>query len=393
MKELRSNTESPLFSPFQAILIFLGFVAAVLIISFIKKIYYRFYKYKRYYIFPRIGVKGITNIAMTISLSISIILLLTVITSGLLGILFRAYPGWRVTIEGLLIQLGGLLFGPIVGLFIGGLTDLLSIALTAGMFHYGYFIASLAYGLFSGLIRMLISLFKNNIVNFSIVSTIFVSLLFAAFSMFIEYQNYDVFKITLFAQDIVLNKAALIGYTGVIFGAVLLVIWTILPIYNYKRLSILIKRCKYNIRYGSWLYYYKKKLNLSKNKTKIAFDQGRWLAKNLVNIINLNKKMENLKQDVANGKNLANWFDYLCPVLFLGLSGEFFISSFLLPFFDIDFSAFAYDYWLGSRIIIFPVILVVNIALVFPAYKVVAKLVKYDYQIDMIESINKPYMN
>ena len=365
MKELRSNTESPLFSPFQAILIFLGFVAAVLIISFIKKIYYRFYKYKRYYIFPRIGVKGITNIAMTISLSISIILLLTVITSGLLGILFRAYPGWRVTIEGLLIQLGGLL----------------------------YFIASLAYGLFSGLIRMLISLFKNNIVNFSIVSTIFVSLLFAAFSMFIEYQNYDVFKITLFAQDIVLNKAALIGYTGVIFGAVLLVIWTILPIYNYKRLSILIKRCKYNIRYGSWLYYYKKKLNLSKNKTKIAFDQGRWLAKNLVNIINLNKKIENLKQDVANGKNLANWFDYLCPVLFLGLSGEFFISSFLLPFFDIDFSAFAYDYWLGSRIIIFPVILVVNIALVFPAYKVVAKLVKYDYQIDMIESINKPYMN
>ena len=204
MKELRSNTESPLFSPFQAILIFLGFVAAVLIISFIKKIYYRFYKYKRYYIFPRIGVKGITNIAMTISLSISIILLLTVITSGLLGILFRAYPGWRVTIEGLLIQLGGLLFGPIVGLFIGGLTDLLSIALTAGMFHYGYFIASLAYGLFSGLIRMLISLFKNNIVNFSIVSTIFVSLLFAAFSMFIEYQNYDVFKITLFAQDIIL---------------------------------------------------------------------------------------------------------------------------------------------------------------------------------------------
>ena len=141
------------------------------------------------------------------------------------------------------------------------------------------------------------------------------------------------------------------------------------------------------------LYYYKKKLNLSKNKTKIAFDQGRWLAKNLVNIINLNKKIENLKQDVANGKNLANWFDYLCPVLFLGLSGEFFISSFLLPFFDIDFSAFAYDYWLGSRIIIFPVILVVNIALVFPAYKVVAKLVKYDYQIDMIESINKPYMN
>jgi hypothetical protein len=38
-------------------------------------------------------VNGITNVAMIIAIAIAIIILLTTITAGLAGILFRAYPG------------------------------------------------------------------------------------------------------------------------------------------------------------------------------------------------------------------------------------------------------------------------------------------------------------
>jgi hypothetical protein len=76
-----------------AILIFLSFLAVVGLAIVIKKIYYRFRYNQRVYIFPRIGVKGIANIAMVISIAIATLLLLTIVSAGLLGILFRAYPG------------------------------------------------------------------------------------------------------------------------------------------------------------------------------------------------------------------------------------------------------------------------------------------------------------
>ncbi|MCF0227461.1 MAG: hypothetical protein HUJ52_01435, partial [Malacoplasma sp.] len=127
-------------------LIFIAFLFVVLIVSIVKKLYYRFRWHKRYYIIPRVGIRGITSIAMTIALTVAIILVLAFLTAGLLAILFRAYPGWRIVIEQFLIQLGGLLFGPYIGLIIGALTDLLTVALTSGMFHYGYFIICMAYG-------------------------------------------------------------------------------------------------------------------------------------------------------------------------------------------------------------------------------------------------------
>ena len=136
---------------------------------------------------------------MTISLSISIILLLTVITSGLLGVVFRAYPGFRVMIEGILIQIGGLLFGPFIGLIIGGITDLLSVALTAGMFHYGFFIISLAYGFIAGLYKSMLIGFKNNTFKYSIFASLIYVAIVALICVYIFIQPYQNFKISLFS--------------------------------------------------------------------------------------------------------------------------------------------------------------------------------------------------
>jgi LytS/YehU family sensor histidine kinase len=57
-------------------------------------------------------------------------------------------------------------------MFIGAVTDLLSIALTAGMFHYGYFIACILFGLLSGLVRVLLNSTKGKQVNFAIMSSL-----------------------------------------------------------------------------------------------------------------------------------------------------------------------------------------------------------------------------
>ena len=90
---LAQTSNKPLFKSNQIIIIFLVFIGIITIMLFAKKMYLKFYRQKKYYIFPKLTIKGITSIAMTISLSTSIILLLTIITSGALGVIFKAYPG------------------------------------------------------------------------------------------------------------------------------------------------------------------------------------------------------------------------------------------------------------------------------------------------------------
>jgi hypothetical protein len=67
-----------------------------------------------------------------------------------------------------------------IGLFIGGCTDLLSIALTSGMFHYGYFIAAMFYGFFAGLIRSILNFCKKQQVEFVAICSILAMLIAGA---------------------------------------------------------------------------------------------------------------------------------------------------------------------------------------------------------------------
>lgn len=202
-----SNQSQSSINSIDVIAIFGAFVLATIILLFIKKIYYRLFKKQRYYIFPKMSVKGITNVAMVISISIASILLLTILSAGFMAVIFRAYPGWRSTIEGVLIKIGGLLFGPIIGLFIGAFTDLLTVGITAGMFHYGYFIVAMAYGYFSGLIRTIITLSRKKELSFLSLSSLFMALVFSLLLCFIVFVNdLDVYTIGLFGVDITFRK-------------------------------------------------------------------------------------------------------------------------------------------------------------------------------------------
>ncbi|MDE6477541.1 MAG: hypothetical protein K2L48_05210, partial [Mycoplasmoidaceae bacterium] len=82
-----------------------------------------------------------------------------------------------------------MLFGPIIGLFIGAFTDLLTVGMTAGMFHYGYFVVAMAYGFFSGIVRTIISLSKDKEISFLALSSIFVTFIAVALFLFIYYMN------------------------------------------------------------------------------------------------------------------------------------------------------------------------------------------------------------
>jgi LytS/YehU family sensor histidine kinase len=143
---------------------------------------------------------------MIISIAIAILLLLTSITGGFLAIFFRSYPGFRISIESILIKIGGLCFGPIIGMFIGAVTDLLSIFLTAGMFHYGYFLAAIFFGFFSGIINLLLTKSKFQMRKFVPVGCILMIVCVVPCMFFTYIQTTEVINISIMGMDIVFHN-------------------------------------------------------------------------------------------------------------------------------------------------------------------------------------------
>jgi asparagine N-glycosylation enzyme membrane subunit Stt3 len=94
-------------------------------------------------------------------------------------------------------------------MFVGAVTDLLSVALTAGMFHYGYFIAAILYGLLGGLIRSVINITHGKQVEFLFISTIIILLVMALSIMYINLVDLGVtgtFSGTVLGLNIELTK-------------------------------------------------------------------------------------------------------------------------------------------------------------------------------------------
>ncbi|MBQ2349544.1 MAG: ECF transporter S component [Mycoplasma sp.] len=390
MLPLTDVSAQPLLTETQVSIFFVCFIGLVFLVSLAKKIYYRVRWHRRYYIVPRIRIKGITNVAMTISMSISIILLLTFVTSGLLGVVFRGYPGVRVLIEGILIQLGGLLFGPFIGLLIGGITDLLTIALTAGMFHPGFFIISLAYGIVAGLFKTASIAFKNNNFKFSVFGSITLILITALLIIYIYIQQYPNFKVQLFSHDFIFTKAALSITLTSTLGIVLIVVWLISIILNTTNTKLSMLKIKYNILWDSHNHWYFKQIK--KYGTRAAVKQARWYAKHYLKMNEAKKAITFLENQVINIKNKNSWIDYFLQTTFLVFSVSAITNVFLVPYFDVTYSTFEFDYWLAIRTLSYPIISIVNLAVIFPIYKVVNGLVKYDYSDDRIENISKQYL-
>jgi hypothetical protein len=75
--------------------------------------------------------------------------------------------------------------------------------------------------------------------------------------------------------------------------------------------------------------------------------------------------------------------------------GEALISIFILPEFDTLFSVPGHDIynmWLGLRSILLIFTIPLNIAIVYPVYRIVCPAMKYNYIDDSVESRTIPLM-
>lgn len=327
-----ASTDVEGFKSWQIILIFLAFLITFIIFTVIKKIYYSIRYQKRFYIIPRPSIKGISNIGMVISISVAVIILLTVLSANTASVIFRAWPGTRVTLEGILIKIGGLLFGPILGIFIGGMTDLLAVALTAGVFHHGYLIAAMAYGLIGGLIRIILTTSKKRDVPFAIyssIATLFIGVIIVLFLYFAPGIKDNGFSIQVFGFDLRVSSTTMIALISGFFVVSILVVW----------LCLLIK----------WL---KKKYSKKTQK--------------------------------------GNWFVVFTPVLVTILLTEAVVNLLMMPSFDAELSSLKYTQWLSIRAALFPFMVVLNLMIIYPIFKIVVPLIKYEYEDDIVEDKSVP---
>lgn len=346
MKNLFSANNDIKFQSIDAVLIFIVFFIVLVSITATKKIFYYFKFKKRYYIFPRPSIQGIANIAMVTALSVAVLLLLTFITSNAFSVLFRAFPGSRVTIEGILIKIGGLLFGPFIGMFIGALTDLLSIVMTAGIFHYGYFIAALGYGLLSGLIKSVYSYSSKNKFMFAILATIVICLCSAfaiSFTYIFNPNGVHQTIIPIVIPEVIEPQAIVftfIGFSTLIIG----IIW--------------------------FLFLFSKRMQEKRLK------------------MSLNSKHFNKKQI----KKIDNdYFINFCLVLICSTVAEIIVNVILMPAFDADLSTLGYDNWFTIRLLLCCPMIVFNFFIIYPVYTIVWPLVKWDYKQELVEDYSLPF--
>jgi hypothetical protein len=77
------------------------------------------------------------------------------------------------------------------------------------------------------------------------------------------------------------------------------------------------------------------------------------------------------------------------------LFGEALISVFILPEFDVMFSIPSpdmYNMWLGVRSVMLLITIPLNIAVIYPVYRIVCPAMKYNYMDDSVESRSIPLM-
>lgn len=339
------------------ILVFFAFFISLVLIISLKKIYFWFWFKKKYYVLPRLGIKGITNIAMVVSLSVAVLILITLITSNVFSVLFRAFPGTRVTIEGILIKIGGLLFGPFLGLFIGLLTDLLSVLMTAGIFHYGYFIAALAYGLFAGTIKSLVTFSSNKNINLAIYSTIALILTLIATVFYIETFLINGLNISIANLTISIPKNIIQAIMASFLGLSILIIW----------ISFFVS------------YQNNKKNNISFKKRYVNFKE--------IKILTFNKSLEN------NKKNKKDNFIIFCATFTCVIITEIFINIQAMPLFDSEVTTIKFQEWLSIRISLFLPMVLFNLLVIYPVYSIIFPLVTYDYEKELEKIISSKATN
>lgn len=129
--------------------IFASIVVAAMVVIYIiySGIVYKFFNNKYHGI--RFTTKNIAFITMLSAVSVSV----TVVISRTVPI--TVFPPVRIAFEGVMVKITGFIFGPIVGLMSGVITDLLVMMFVPSFIHVSYIIVIASFGFISGLISVL----------------------------------------------------------------------------------------------------------------------------------------------------------------------------------------------------------------------------------------------
>ncbi|AFP80712.1 Aspartyl/glutamyl-tRNA amidotransferase subunit C-like protein [Mycoplasmoides gallisepticum CA06_2006.052-5-2P] len=341
-----------------AMVVFAIIVGLVLVLSLTKKLYYYLFRKKRYYTIPRFSVIGMTNIAMVIAIAVAIILLISAITGGLASILFRVYPGTRVSIETILVKISGLLFGPIIGMISGIIIDLLAVTLSAGFFHYGYFVVAILTGMLAGMIRSLLTTSKySKYRNFSL--SVYLSLLVIASFLL------TIFLITSM-PEIRINGGFDLSIPGVSQTKISSVVFTwIILGFGIGIIAFI------------WITFLIYKLTTPNNAYSLSgFVHKRQIHSNHKNIITIDAKQ--------------NWYSSLSSLVVLAGVNAVLVNLFFLPIFDKEITGQPYAFWISIRLIANPALFMIDIVVIFPVIMIIQPIMKYNYEDELTEDLNTP---
>ena len=313
------------------IILFFVFIGFLLLILISKKLYFRFKLKKVFYIIPRLSTTGIASVGMILSLSITVMLLLITFSAGIFSLVFRLWAGTRIIFEGILIKIGGLMFGPIIGICLGAAIDLLTITYTGGIFHYGYFISAILFGLFGGLIRMIITSQKSSTnLRFCLFSSLFTLLIVGVSAFIIWYSNIDnvslQYVVSIMSIDISISLETIISLIIVIPCSGLVILW---------------------------LCYFINRYQLKKNPDK------------------------------------KDWFIYFAPVFIVVMVTEVVVNVVFMPTFDATISPLGYQAWLAIRLLLLCPMILLNVIIILPIYKIINPLMKYKYEDELVADISK----
>lgn len=308
----------------EIILIFVSFIGLLFVILISKKIYYRLHFKKRFFIIPKVGTTGIANIGMILGLSIAMILFLILVTANIASIVFRLWAGTRILVEGVLIKIGGLLFGPIIGMCLGAAIDILTITYSGGIFHFGYLMSAILFGLIGGLINMLVISTKDKELRFSIYSTLLTAVIIAISLIPILIGSTDKFLFSVLNFNIELSRDAVLYILVVFPAASMLIMWLIY-----------------------WIYMYKLKKNPSMKK----------------------------------------WYMNFAPVFVTIIITEIIINIVMMPYFDSIISPLSYDAWFMIRLGLFIPMVLLNVVIIYPVYSIIKPNMRYKYEDELVEPI------
>ncbi|WP_462216941.1 Asp-tRNA(Asn)/Glu-tRNA(Gln) amidotransferase subunit GatC [Mycoplasmoides genitalium] len=314
----------------------------IIVYLFFKNILFLFF-FKRYpKNTPKIGVSNITTIAMIIAVAVSVVLVLMALAGGLTAALFRGYPGFRVTLELILVKISGLLFGPIIGIFSAATIDFLTVIFSGGVFNIGYVLGAILTGMIAGILReVLISTsFLNNktLSDFAYLvlsmGMVFASFLVTQFFVISVTQNLSAFQsndqIVLRFNASPLNfSISLQRYVQIIFYFAMVVIITMVVLYFVW----IIKQKHFNYAYSKFFF----------RRYKHANHQ--------FTLFVLTKE---------------NWFYLILNVITLATTSLLMINIAFIPIFDTQTTGQTYDFWLLVRLLFAPLIFLLDIIVIYP---------------------------